>query len=60
MNIPIDFYKNILMLLKLEHFSALFDYFDHQARKSMSLYIINSALDSETRVTTQEEVYSQV
>ena len=59
MNIPIEFYKNILMLLKLEHFSALFDYFDYQARKTMSVYIINSALESETYVTMQEEVCYQ-
>ncbi|KAK2177624.1 hypothetical protein NP493_589g02015 [Ridgeia piscesae] len=56
MNIPIEFYKNILMLLKLDHFSALFDYFDYQARKTMSVYIITSALESDTYVTMQEEV----
>ena len=59
MNIPIEFYKNILMLLKLDHFSALFDYFDYQARKTMSVYIITSALESDTYVTMQEEVSYQ-
>ncbi len=56
MKIPVDNYGNILTLLKLEHFGPLFEYFDYQARKMMSMYIVNNVLECETKVSTQEQV----
>ena len=56
MKLPIDNYNNVLTLLKLEHFGPLFEYFDYQARKTMSIYIINNALDNETVISTPEQV----
>lgn len=56
MRIPVDNYNNILTLLKLDHFGPLFEYFDYQARKAMSIYIINSALEYETKIPAQEQV----
>lgn len=56
MKIPVDIYNNVLTLLKLEHFGPLFEYFDFQARKTMSIYIVNNALENETIVNTPEQV----
>jgi len=60
MKLPIDNYNNVLTLLKLEHFGPLFEYFDYQARKTMSIYIINNALDNETIISTPEQVSHSV
>lgn len=56
MKIPVDSYNDILVLLKLGHFGPLFEYFDYHARKAMSLYIVNNALDTDVNVPTQEQV----
>lgn len=56
MKIPVDNYNNVLTLLKLEHFGPLFEYFDFQARKAMSIHIVNNALENETIITTSEQV----
>ncbi len=56
MKIPVDNYNNVLMLLKLEHYGAMFEYFDYYARKNMSIYIVNNALENETIIPTQEQV----
>lgn len=56
MKIPVDNYNDILTLLKLDHFGPLYEYFDYHARKTMSAYIINNALEAESRVPTQEQV----
>jgi len=56
MKIPVDNYNNVLTLLKLEHFGPLFEYFDFQARKTMSIHIVNNALENETIITTPEQV----
>ena len=56
MKLPVDSYSNVLTVLKLEHFGPLFEYFDYQARKTMSIYIINNALDNETVISTPEHV----
>ena len=60
MKLPIDNYNNVLTLLKLEHFGPLFEYFDYQARKTMSIYIINNALDNDTVISTPEQVSRSV
>ena len=56
LKIPVDNYNNILTLLELKHFGSLFDYFDYEGRKNMSLYVINNALDNGTQVPSQEKV----
>jgi len=43
-------------LLKLDHYGALFDYFDYESRKSLSLHIVNSAIESGNYITSSEEV----
>lgn len=60
MKIPVDTYNDVLAVLKLEHFGPLFEYFDYQDRKTMSVYIINNALENETLVPTQEQVSAAV
>lgn len=56
MKVPVDNYSNMLVVLELQHFGPLFEYFDFQSRKLMSCYIVNNALDNETNIPTQEQV----
>lgn len=56
MKIPVDNYKNILTVLKLEHYASLLDYFDYEGRKSLAIYIITNILENETLIPTQEQV----
>ncbi|XP_012265387.1 vacuolar protein sorting-associated protein 35 isoform X4 [Athalia rosae] len=56
MKIPLDNYKNILTVLKLEYFAPLLEYFDYEGRKSLAVYIITNILDNETLIPTQEQV----
>nr|XP_033333827.1 vacuolar protein sorting-associated protein 35 isoform X4 [Megalopta genalis] len=56
MKIPIDNYKNILTVLKLEHFAPLLEYFDYEGRKLLGIYIITNILENETLIPTQEQV----
>ncbi|EFN85169.1 Vacuolar protein sorting-associated protein 35 [Harpegnathos saltator] len=56
MKIPVDNYKNILTVLKLEHYAPLLDYFDYEGRKLLAIYIITNILENETLIPTQEQV----
>ncbi|XP_034949457.1 vacuolar protein sorting-associated protein 35 isoform X1 [Chelonus insularis] len=56
MKIPVDNYKNILTVLKLENYAPLLEYFDYEGRKSLAIYIISNILDNETLIPTQEQV----
>lgn len=55
MKIPLDNYKNVLTVLKLEHFAPLLEYFDYEGRKSLAVYIIANILDNETLIPSQEQ-----
>lgn len=56
LKIPIDLYKNILTLLKLKHYSTLYEHLDYSGRKTICQYLLNNALENETIISTQEEV----
>ena len=56
LKIPVDNYNNIITLLELKHFGSLFDYFDYEGRKNMSLYVVNNALENCTSLPEQEQV----
>ena len=56
MKIPVDNYNDILTVLKLEHFGPLFEYFDYPARSLISMYLINNALENDTKIPTQDQV----
>uniref|UniRef100_A0A8C4QFR8 Vacuolar protein sorting-associated protein 35 n=1 Tax=Eptatretus burgeri TaxID=7764 RepID=A0A8C4QFR8_EPTBU len=56
LKIPVDTYNDILMVLQLQHFRPLFDYFDYHSRKNMSCYLLNNALEQDTNIPTQEQV----
>lgn len=56
LKIPIDNYNNLLTVLKLQHYAELMQHLDYYGRKMLSIYILNNALDSETLITTQEQV----
>lgn len=56
LKIPIDNYNNLLTVLQLQHYAALMQQLDYNGRKLLSIYILNNALDSETIITSQEQV----
>ena len=58
LKIPIDLYKNVLVLIKLKHYSILYDHLDFVGRKSICQYLLNNALENETTVSTHDEVES--
>ncbi|XP_061102286.1 vacuolar protein sorting-associated protein 35-like [Conger conger] len=56
LKIPVDTYNNILTILQLSHFHALFQHFDYESRKSMSCYILSNTLDHGTEIVGQDQV----
>jgi vacuolar protein sorting-associated protein 35 len=52
----VDFYNNILTILKLEHFAPLLEKFDYNSKKSLSLYIVMNILENETLIPEAEQV----
>lgn len=56
LKIPIDLFSNILVLLKLKHYSILYDHLDFVGRKSICQYLLNKALENETVVGKPEDV----
>ncbi|XP_022912925.1 vacuolar protein sorting-associated protein 35 [Onthophagus taurus] len=56
LKIPLDHYNNLLTVLRLQHYAALMQHLDYNGRKTLSIYILNNALESETIIPTQEEV----
>ena len=45
-------------MLKLKHYSSLYDHLDFVGRKAICQYLLNNALDNETVIPTSEEVES--
>lgn len=56
LKIPIDSYKDILVLLKLKHFGMVVEYLDYEGRKTMGCYLVNNAIEQNTKIPTQEQV----
>lgn len=56
LKIPLDNYNNLLIILKLKHYAGLMQHLDYFGRKSLSIYILNNALDNETIVPSPDEV----
>ena len=56
LKIPIDLYKNVLTLLKIKHYSTLYEHLDFVGRKSLCQYLLNNALENETIFSTTQEV----
>lgn len=57
LKIPVQHYNNILTVLELKHFGNLMNFCDYNSRKSMSCFLINNALENETYIPTQEQVF---
>ena len=55
LKIPIDLYKDILKLLKIKHYTILYEHLDYVGRKTMCQYLLNNALEHETQITSQED-----
>lgn len=56
LKIPIDLHKNVLILLKIKHYSTLCDHLDFAGRKSLCTYILNNALENETIISEPDQV----
>lgn len=56
LKIPVENYNNLLIILQLQHYQPLMEYFDYAGRKSMSIYLIENALENNALVPTQEQV----
>lgn len=56
MKIPVEFYNNILTVLKLDHYRPLLEHFDYLGRKSLAVYIVTNILDNDTLISTPETV----
>ena len=56
LKIPIDLYKNVLTLLKIKHYSTLYEHLDFIGRKSLCQYLLNNALENDTVISTPAEV----
>ncbi|XP_023014073.1 vacuolar protein sorting 35 [Leptinotarsa decemlineata] len=55
LKIPLDNYNNLLMILKLQHYAGLMQHLDYYGQKSLSIYILNNALENETIIPSAEE-----
>ncbi len=53
---PIDLYKNILTLLRVKHYSTLYEHLDFVGRKTICQYLVNNALENETIISTPDDV----
>jgi vacuolar protein sorting-associated protein 35 len=53
--ISIDFYNNVLNLLKIKFFGPLMEKFDSISKKSLALYICMNILENETLIPTVEQ-----
>ncbi|XP_022256816.1 vacuolar protein sorting-associated protein 35-like isoform X1 [Limulus polyphemus] len=56
LKIPVQIYNNLLTVLKLEHFGSMLDFCDYHSRKTMSIFVLNNALENDTLIPTSEEV----
>ncbi|KAF7283955.1 vacuolar protein sorting 35 isoform X1 [Rhynchophorus ferrugineus] len=55
LKIPLDTYNDILVVLKLKHYAGLMQHLDYNGRKSLSIYILNNALENEIIIPTPDE-----
>jgi vacuolar protein sorting-associated protein 35 len=53
---PLQTYKNILTVLKLENYGSVMAYLTYQARKRVSVDIAKNAVENETRISSPEQV----
>lgn len=56
MKVPVDSYNDILTVLKLEKYPVLYQIFDFEGRKCLSLYLLQSILDKNAFLTSLTEV----
>merc|ERR1719461_695230 len=56
LKIPIDSYNDVLIVLGLEHFIPLLNYFDYSGRREMSSYLVNNVIENATCIPSSERV----
>ncbi|MCL4121914.1 UNVERIFIED_CONTAM: hypothetical protein GTU68_005500 [Idotea baltica] len=58
LRLPADNYKDILTILKLTNYTPLLEILDYAGRKTISTFLVTSALENETCIQTPEQVDS--
>ncbi|GAU98388.1 hypothetical protein RvY_09543 [Ramazzottius varieornatus] len=58
LKVPLDHYKDILTVLRLQHYSNLLKYLNFKPKKEISLNVIRSIVDNATVISNLEEVES--
>lgn len=56
LKIPVDSYNDVMVVLSLEHFIPLLNYYDYSGRKAMSAYLVNNVIDNATLIPSPEKV----
>lgn len=56
LKLPADHYKNILTLIKLQNYAPLINRLSQPGRMLIAVHLINDVLDSNTTVSTPEDV----
>lgn len=59
LQLPVDFYSNVIRLLELsEPFAQLLGFFDFEGRRTLACYFLNNALENATVFVNQQQVSS--
>jgi len=56
LKIPVDSYNDVMVVLSLEHFIPLLNFYDYSGRKEMSAYLVNNVIDNGTMIPSPEKV----
>ncbi|KPJ04237.1 Vacuolar protein sorting-associated protein 35 [Papilio xuthus] len=58
LKLPADHYKNILTLIKLQNYAPLISHLNHPGRLMIAVHLVNDVLDTDTLISTPEDVES--
>lgn len=56
LTIPLDHYKSILTVLRLENYKPLHSFLQYETRKQVSLTLVRNAVENETKISEVEQV----
>ncbi|XP_068624892.1 vacuolar protein sorting-associated protein 35 [Battus philenor] len=58
LKLPADHYKNILTLIRLQNYAPLISHLNHPGRVMIAVHLVNDVLETDTLVSTPEDVES--
>ena len=56
LKIPISNYNDVLTVLALPNFAPLLNMFDFEGRRAISVFVVENAVENETKVASAEQV----